>query len=102
MWTAADTKLGLWSSMRQSRGAMSHLTREVVELIEQILQDEEDRKVGLPSYSLSKAPCYPHHMSTADLEIDFHEVRPSLHTRFGPGVMILRIICGRLENPIIS
>jgi hypothetical protein len=47
LWNAADAKLGLRSSVRQSKGAMGRLPPEVVRMIEQVLQDDEDRAVGL-------------------------------------------------------
>jgi hypothetical protein len=46
LWNAADAKLGLRSSVRQSKGAMGRLPPEVVRMIEQVLQDDEDRTVG--------------------------------------------------------
>ena len=47
LWNAADAKLGLRSSVRQSKGVMGRLPPEVVRIIEQVLQDDEDRMVGL-------------------------------------------------------
>jgi hypothetical protein len=47
IWNAADAKLGLRSSVRHSEGAMGRLSPEVVRMIEHVLQDDEDRTVGL-------------------------------------------------------